>query len=131
MKIGCVPAEQVFGDLKNTITVQQALSFLIMVPIQDQENEHTEDSTTVRVEMRSRQCDDGAWGTAWVQHQRATKYLVRMRPRLLEVSALGSPRIYKHSLGTFAAERSVYKVGQQRFELLSSGNAIMDLQIIS
>ena len=73
MKIDCVPAEQVVRKPENTIIVQQALNFLIMATVQDQENEHTEDSTTVLVEMRSRQCDDGAWGTSWVQQPESDK----------------------------------------------------------
>ena len=85
VKIDCVPAKQVVRKPENTIIVQQALNFLIMATVQDQENEHTEDSTTVLVEMRSRQCDDGAWGTSWVQQPESDKYLVRMRIRLLEV----------------------------------------------
>ena len=34
-------------------------------------------------------------------------------------------------MGIFTAEKSMWEAGQQRFELLSNSNAIMDLQVIS
>ena len=52
VKINCVPAEQVVRRPANTVIVEQAVDFLAMATVQDQENEHAEDSTTVLLDLQ-------------------------------------------------------------------------------
>ena len=53
VKINCGQPEAGVRKLESTIRVQQASDVLIVATVQDQENKHTEDLTTILVESRS------------------------------------------------------------------------------
>ena len=83
------------------------------------------------VEMRSRHCDDSAWGTSWVQQPESDKVSGPNAHKTAGRIGAWKPSYLQAQPGSTCRREEHVENGSATFELLSSGNAIIYLQIIS
>ena len=151
----CATRSRMFGNLRTLSVCRQAWDILITATVQDQETSSTEDVTAALVAMKKQSLWrwrlETSGGAAEVQRResllchrrlgcvislvfhRDTEQAPERRqdpgPTVRKTTgeyALGSPLIYRHSLGARAAEGSRQKMGQAAVGLPSSGNTISE-----